>query len=317
MCYLTLRGAATTQSGQSALIRELAVECTNHDIASQLQIRYRLNIAEDWFNNGTGRVDFEIHVFMDPSLADLTTGDLLESLQIRSLSLECAESALHPPNAPLKDLVAQSHPDIGVLSRQFLRMTIERSCHGKPYRILDIGGRSRSKIDRSKDFPGSQVTVLDIVKGDNVDVVGDAHCLSDIFEPDSFDAVFSCSVFEHLAMPWKVSLEINRILRLGGLLFIHTHQTIGIHDKPWDFWRFSDDSWDSLLNSRTGFRIISTRLEEPMWIVPHFYSCYPHGQERGTGMMGSSVLAEKISSGSSLEWNVALREFTSTFYPVS
>ena len=42
-------------------------------------------------------------------------------------------------------------------------------------KLLDIGGRNRSKIDRSKEFPSFDVTVLDILDGDNVDVVADAH----------------------------------------------------------------------------------------------------------------------------------------------
>ncbi|WP_373690468.1 methyltransferase domain-containing protein [Sphingobium sp. DEHP117] len=63
------------------------------------------------------------------------------------------------------------------------------------------------------------------------------------FEASSFDAVYSVSVFEHLLMPWKVALEMNRVLRMGGIAYIHTHQTLGLHDMPWDFWRFSDTSW--------------------------------------------------------------------------
>ena len=61
-------------------------------------------------------------------------------------------------------------------------------------------------------------TGIDIVAGENVDVVGDAHQLSEYFDEDCFDAVFSISTFEHLAMPWKAAIEINRVMKTGGVL---------------------------------------------------------------------------------------------------
>jgi len=97
---------------------------------------------------------------------------------------------------------------------------------------------------------------LDVVQGPNVDVVGDAHALSAHFEPESFDAMYSVSTFEHLAMPWKVALEAHKVLRPGGLAYFVTHQSLGMHELPWDFWRYSDTSWNSLFNSYTGFRVL-------------------------------------------------------------
>ncbi len=37
--------------------------------------------------------------------------------------------------------------------------------------------------------------------GENVDLVIDAHRLSEYFDKESFDLVISFAVFEHLAMP--------------------------------------------------------------------------------------------------------------------
>jgi len=33
-----------------------------------------------------------------------------------------------------------------------------------------------------------------------------------------------------------------------------------MHETPWDFWRFSDTSWNSLFNCYTGFRVLDTFL---------------------------------------------------------
>ena len=58
--------------------------------------------------------------------------------------------------------------------------------------------------------------VLDVLPGENVDVVCDAHELSTVFAPESFDYVVSHSAFEYLLMPWKVAIDMNHALKCGG-----------------------------------------------------------------------------------------------------
>ncbi len=67
-----------------------------------------------------------------------------------------------------------------------------------PCKVLDVGGRARSRIDRKDLFPKADYTVIDIVDGDNVDIVGDAHTMSGNFPSETFDFILSVSVFEHL-----------------------------------------------------------------------------------------------------------------------
>jgi SAM-dependent methyltransferase len=143
--------------------------------------------------------------------------------------------------------------------------------------------RARFNISRRGLFKDKQYTGLDIVRGENVDIVGDAHSLSAHFPEESFDALYSVSTFEHLAMPWKVALEVNRVLRHGGLAYFVTHQALGMHETPWDFWRFSDTSWNSLFNCYTGFRVLDTFLGNPMMLVPHIYHDHWKGYETATG----------------------------------
>lgn len=180
--------------------------------------------------------------------------------------------------------------------------------------VLDLGGRDRSQIDRSKQFPDCDVTVFDVLPGDNVDVVGDAHELSKHFDADTFDFVFSVSVFEHLLMPWKVVLEMNKVLKPGGHGFIWTHQTLGMHDIPWDFWRFSDTAWDGLLNKFTGFEILDRSLVLKNYILPLHYREDMDMAEESRGFEGSGVFFRKIS-GSDLEWNTPIGEIIETHYP--
>lgn len=180
--------------------------------------------------------------------------------------------------------------------------------------MLDIGGRDRSKLDRSKQFPNIDVTVLDIIDGNNVDVVGDAHELSKTFQPDSFDSVYSVCVFEHILMPWKVAVEINKILKIGGVGMIFTHQTLGMHDLPWDFWRFSSDSWDSIFNNRTGFEIVDRAMDAESYILPFIYRPDKKLAERSAGYEGTAVLVRKIGNAT-VNWDVGLSEIINTQYP--
>ncbi len=163
--------------------------------------------------------------------------------------------------------------------------------------LLDVGGRARSGIDYSLDFPSAHCTVFDINPGDNVQVVGDAHRLSQYFGAETrFDFVQSISVFEHLAQPWVVVAEINQVMKPGGLLFISSHQTIGMHDIPWDFWRFSDRAYHALLNEDSGFEVLAAELHEPAFIIPHLYIHSDHaGGEQATGYRSACVLARKIA----------------------
>jgi predicted SAM-dependent methyltransferase len=181
--------------------------------------------------------------------------------------------------------------------------------------VLDLGGRARSGGPLSANrFPNWNVTVADIVPGAGVDIVADAHELSFALAGRMFDAVYSVSVFEHLLMPWKACVEMSRILRIGGLVFIHTHQTIGMHDMPWDFWRFSDTSWKGLFNDATGFEILETQMADFVNIVPRVYSEIYLGAEYAGGFLISGVLARKISAPR-VDWQVRLSDLVATTYP--
>ena len=93
---------------------------------------------------------------------------------------------------------------------------LRRGSQCAPLEVLEIGARlvgSRSEAQRER-FPKARRYVgMDVHPGPMVDVVGDAHELSRLVGRGSFDAVFSGAVLEHLAMPWLIAAEINRVLR--------------------------------------------------------------------------------------------------------
>jgi hypothetical protein len=169
---------------------------------------------------------------------------------------------------------------------EFVRMVV---AHGG--RVLEIGSRARSGITRRELFPPPLEYVgLDISPGPNVDVVGDAHHLSRVLT-GKFDAAFSISTFEHLLMPWKGVLELNKMLRVGALVYTHSHQTYPLHDAPWDFWRFSQDSWHGLYNRHTGFEVIKVKQAEPAFLSPAFPR---YEMDRAVCYLGSNCIARKV-----------------------
>jgi hypothetical protein len=195
--------------------------------------------------------------------------------------------------------------------REFVRM-LESISHG---RVLEIGSRARSGHDYKYLVPPDLEYVgVDILPGPNVDVVGDAHKLSSLFVPDSFDAVYSIAVFEHLVMPWRVALEMNKVMKVGAFAWILTHQSFPLHDEPWDFWRYSQDTWRALFNQGTGFEVIEARMGEPVTIVGNIWNTITQDWDRAAAYMSSQVLIRKISA-TELTWNVEPESLLSAPYP--
>ncbi len=216
-------------------------------------------------------------------------------------------------------------PEIVEIERQIHAKSLEpvfnqaittwRGAHpGQTPRMLDIGGRARSGRQRSDDYPGCDVSVMDIRADPGVDIVGDIHELSRLAPSNTFDFALCVAVFEHLLMPWKAALEINHVLRPGALMLVFTHQTIGMHDRPWDFWRYSDDAWPALFNEATGYKVEQTLLADFMHIVPaNHYASHPFA-ERAGGFQGSSVLVRKTGVPR-VAWPVSAGPLMKDAYP--
>jgi hypothetical protein len=135
--------------------------------------------------------------------------------------------------------------------------------------VLEIGSRQVVPGGESKRslFPNCSYVGFDCYKDANTDVVGDAHELSKFFGSE-FDAVFSLAVLEHFAMPWVVAAEINKVLKVGGLTFHSTHFAFPLHERPWDFWRYTDQALRILFSPPLGFEIIRCEYDTPARMHP-------------------------------------------------
>lgn len=140
-------------------------------------------------------------------------------------------------------------------------------------RILEIGSRLvvPGAQARGADFPAAAHFVgIDIHPGPGVDLVCDAHALSAVFRPASFDHVFSLSVLEHLPAPWRLPAQINHVLPIGGEVMHSVPFAWPVHEAPNDFWRFSDKGLELLFGPAEGFEIIDSGMGCEVRIVPEW-----------------------------------------------
>lgn len=147
-------------------------------------------------------------------------------------------------------------PDAGDTLTPTLRRFVSLA-NARGGRVLQIG----SRVPRGEDAVPPRELLhgligLDIHPGCNVDLVGDAHVLSRFIRDRSLDAVLSSSVLEHIQAPWLVAAEINRVLKIGGLVYQHVPGAWPGHAQPNDFWRFSAEALRVLFGPATGFEII-------------------------------------------------------------
>lgn len=132
-------------------------------------------------------------------------------------------------------------------------------------RVLEVGSRVVTGSNFRQRFDKASYTGFDIYAGENVDIVGDAHKLSSYFAPeDKFDLIFSSAVFEHLAMPWVVAQEIQKLLKVGGHVFVETHFSYVAHERPWNFFQFSEMGLRALFNRSLGFDLIDYGMSNPI-----------------------------------------------------
>lgn len=107
------------------------------------------------------------------------------------------------------------------------------------------GGESMTKL--AKRIPNPNFTIK----------IGNSNDMSEIFEDEEFDAVFSNATLEHDKYFWKSIYEMHRVLKSGGFMMIGvpgyvrpkpgapdpvgtlTHR---VHDWPGDFYRYSEQT---------------------------------------------------------------------------
>ena len=138
-----------------------------------------------------------------------------------------------------------------ILSRKGLYEFLSREFSNIPTssRVLTVGasGRVTELLYKHASEQGFDVLVLDIVEDHEPDIVGDI-CKFD-FEDLKFDVIVMSEVLEHVRAPHEALANIYASLKKGGKLVLTTPFMLPIHDRPYDYYRFTRYGLEFLLNN--------------------------------------------------------------------
>ena len=205
-----------------------------------------------------------------------------------------------------KNFLAPDVPMSKIVSHQNWQKYLYEIGNKPGMRILEIGSREVTGVSKArKGFSNAEYVGFDYYPGNNVDIVGDAHKLSSYFkEEDRFDIVYSSACFEHFAMPWIVSTEIAKVLKVGGIVFVETHFSFISHERPWHFFQFSDMALRVLFSEELGFECIEAGMSNP--IVGRF-SSLADAYLRNKSVYGlychTEYLGKKVKDVIGFDWN--------------
>lgn len=117
----------------------------------------------------------------------------------------------------------------------------------KNLKILDVGSQDvNGSYKQFFNSPKWNYTGLDMVPGNNVDVVlKDVYNWTEI-KSNSYDVIVTGQVFEHVEYIWVTILEIARTLKEGGLCCIIAPSNGSEHRYPVDCWRYYPDGFRAL-----------------------------------------------------------------------
>jgi SAM-dependent methyltransferase len=101
---------------------------------------------------------------------------------------------------------------------------------------------------------------IDIESSSSPEIVGDLHRIP--LKSETINTVVAICVLEHVARPWDVVREFSRILIPKGKLLIEVPFINPMHAAPHDFFRFSIEGLEVVLNDN-GFTVLEKRITQP------------------------------------------------------
>lgn len=142
----------------------------------------------------------------------------------------------------------------------FLRGMIEATVRTfkMPGPIVEVGSYhvpgQEQLIDLRQLFAGQSYVGIDMRAGPGVDRVENVERMT--MASRSVGTVVALSTLEHVRRFWLGMAELKRILRPDGVMILSTPFHFHIHNHPSDYWRFTPEALDSLLDDQFPQRIL-------------------------------------------------------------
>jgi SAM-dependent methyltransferase len=147
------------------------------------------------------------------------------------------------------------------LHYQPLRRALEPAARALRGAVLDVGCGMQPY--RAWMDPSVRYTGLDREgPRSRPDVIGTADALP--FDRDTFDAVLSTQVLEHVPDPALALRECARVTRPGGSVLLTVPGVWSAHEVPFDYWRFTRHGVERLLTD-AGYTDISIEPAGGLW----------------------------------------------------
>jgi SAM-dependent methyltransferase len=125
-------------------------------------------------------------------------------------------------------------------------LVMQTYCDLPKARILEIGSMDVNGSLRGFSKPTTEYVGVDLEEGPAVDVVvKPGEKLP--FEDFSFDLIMASSAFEHDPRFWDTFIEMCRVARAGGHIYVNAPSNGGVHRYPLDCWRFYPDAGLALM----------------------------------------------------------------------
>jgi FkbM family methyltransferase len=131
--------------------------------------------------------------------------------------------------------------------------------------VVDFGSRVVSnQLLKHKDLLHDyniKYIGVDVGPGDNVDVVMEKP-YSLPFPDRSVDIILSGQVFEHVPFFWASFLEMTRVLKPDGYIFLTAPSRGHTHAHPYDCWRYYPDGYKALA-AYANLRLLEVHTDFP------------------------------------------------------
>lgn len=165
---------------------------------------------------------------------------------------------------------------------------IERHADGL---VLDCGAGQR-------DVYYANVVNYEVVAYDSTDVLGVAERLP--FKDDSFDAVLSLSVLEHVKDPFQAARELMRVLKPGGELMCVAPFLQPLHGYPHHYYNMTAQGLRSLFEPLADVRVEVYGALRPLWslhwLLGRYLAGLPHDQREGFSALSVAELLAPLST---------------------